>query len=662
MTNTNTELWPGWEVIRVAGRGSFGTVYEIGRQIGGNTERAALKVITVPRDPDELEALYCEGYDAEAVRRHYADLREHILREYRIMLRMKGHPNVVTCEDIRCVPHDDGVGWDICIKMELLTSLRKVVNAEFLAYKEPQVLRLARDLCSALAACRKQNILHRDVKPENIFLSDMGTYKLGDFGVAKISERTETGTRAGTGAYMAPEVAFGRAYGASADVYSLGLVLYWLMNERTLPFLPVGRIPTADEIDTARKRRLAGQALPMPLHGSQGLRRIVEKACAYDPKDRYADAEAMLWDLERLQRPVQDAPRRDEAERCFCQKCGAPVEKMARFCDNCGMARFFDPASDLPEAPGPEKPRIWPEEPRGSSVEKEPPEEAEPLRPAPRRGRQIAVAGICVIAVLAVILLLIPHGWKTVDGQTVYYRMGVKATGWQTVDGQQYYFDGNGVMQTGWCKVDGQTYLLSSAGAMCTGWQSRDGSRYYFDANGVLQTGTLSLDGSEYYLGSDGAMRAGWQDVNGEHRYYGTDGVYIETVAVYVCLDPYGVTYFFTADPDERDDLLRQGWDDRGIGWYAPVQSDTPVFRMRENATGVRIYMTGEAERDSLESAGWVSEGIAWYSADKTEGSPVYGLYQNDIHYYTCSIEERDSFTARYWIYDGVGWYGIPEE
>ncbi|MBR0208944.1 MAG: protein kinase [Oscillospiraceae bacterium] len=298
-------LWPGWETVRVLGRGSFGAVYEIERDVLGHREKAALKVITIPQSGDEIDELYSSGYDEASITAHFRDFLTDIIREYTLMAEMKGHTNVVTCDDIRYVQHSDGFGWDIFIRMELLTPLLK---AAVPSDPEEQAVRLGRDLCRALALCRSRNILHRDIKPQNIFVSNDGDYKLGDFGIAKTVEKTSGGTKIGTYNYMAPEVYNNRPYGHTADICSLGLVLYWLLNERRLPFVPLPpAVPKNADAEQARIRRFAGEPIPEPLHGSKELKRIVLKACAFDPKERYQSAEEMLRDLEALGDPAAAA-------------------------------------------------------------------------------------------------------------------------------------------------------------------------------------------------------------------------------------------------------------------------------------------------------------------------------------------------------------------
>ena len=309
--------FPGWEVVRKIGEGSFGGVYEIHRTLpGGRVEKCALKKLTIPKDNGEIEELYSHSFSADSITAHYKNRMEELVNEYGIMQLLNNCPNTVTCYDIRYVQHDDGIGWDIYIRMELLFPLKKALGS---IYSEDTVRNLGIQMCSALIACHQGNIIHRDIKPENIMVSDQDVFKLGDFGIAKISEKTASGTLTGSYGYMAPEVANRQHYGAGADIYSLGMVLYWMMNKRTLPFLPLPpSIPTGAQRQQAQERRLSGEPLPPPTHGSAELKAIVLKACAYAQEERFHSAREMYEALchcsripvsqEQSHTPAQPAP------------------------------------------------------------------------------------------------------------------------------------------------------------------------------------------------------------------------------------------------------------------------------------------------------------------------------------------------------------------
>ena len=298
MSESKDFAWPGWKTVGKIGSGSFGSVYEIERQLLDKTEKAAVKVVSIPQNENEIEDLVSMGFDEESITQRYRGFLNDIVNEYNIMLEVKGNTNIVYVDDLRIIQHDDGIGWDIYIKMELLTPLMKYLPINI---TEELAIRLGIDMCHALELCERNSIVHRDIKPQNIFVSKDGNFKLGDFGIAKTIEQTIAGTKAGTFKYMSPEIYHGQPTGHRADIYSLGLVLYWLLNERRLPFVPLGnKVPTAEEEQGAQARRMNGEKMPEPAHGSRELQFITLKACAFDPNDRYQNAEEMLYDLTHL--------------------------------------------------------------------------------------------------------------------------------------------------------------------------------------------------------------------------------------------------------------------------------------------------------------------------------------------------------------------------
>ena len=294
--------WPGWETTRLIGRGSFGAVYEIKRTVlGGEEEFAAMKVISIPQSDSDIEELVGEGYDNKTISTVFKVHLTSIVSEYSTMKKMSGCHNIVACDDIKYFQHEDGIGWDILIKMELLTPLMKSLPQ---SVDENVVINVGIDICSALEICEENDIVHRDIKPQNIFLSKYGDYKLGDFGIAKTVEKTTGGTKIGTYDYMAPEVYNNKPYGGSADIYSLGLVLYWLLNNRRLPFLPQPpEMATPKMKEAARLQRFHGEEIPEPVNGSAELKNIILKACAFDEKNRYTDAAEMKQALVKLTVP-----------------------------------------------------------------------------------------------------------------------------------------------------------------------------------------------------------------------------------------------------------------------------------------------------------------------------------------------------------------------
>ena len=287
--------WTDWKIVKYLGGGAYGKVYEIERNISGMQERAALKIVSRPKDESEIESYYNEGYSkAELIASYESEIRNYV-QEYKLMKELQGESNIVSCDDFTMIPHDDGIGGDIFIRMELLTSLQQKMRERNLS--EQEIIRLGKDISHALVLCESKNIIHRDIKPANIMVSQFGNYKLGDFGVSKIMDHETYATAMGTPDYQAPEVVHMERYGQAADIYSLGITLYWLLNNRKMPFIGADEQQTPILKDEAMKKRYRGEVLPAPKNGSTKLKEIVLKACAYRPGDRYVSAQEMYDEL-----------------------------------------------------------------------------------------------------------------------------------------------------------------------------------------------------------------------------------------------------------------------------------------------------------------------------------------------------------------------------
>ena len=296
-----------WVIKKKLGEGSFGKVYRIEREEFGEVYHAALKIITVPQSDAEIQAALEEGMSPSEAEQYFYSMVEDIVREFALMAKVKGTAYVVSYEDHEVIRHTQGLGWDILIRMEELTGLLPYAYAH--PFTRRDIIKLGIHMCQGLELCQKYNIIHRDIKPENIFVSENGDFKLGDFGIARTVEKTMSGlSKKGTYNYMAPEVYKGLEYGFSVDIYSLGIVMYRLLNKNRVPFLP----PTPQKLTYASReqalaRRMSGDEIPMPVYGYGRLGEIVLKACAYNPKDRYSSPLQMRQELEAILYDEQDA-------------------------------------------------------------------------------------------------------------------------------------------------------------------------------------------------------------------------------------------------------------------------------------------------------------------------------------------------------------------
>ena len=297
-----------WKIVRLIGEGTYGKVFEIRRSEYGIEEKAALKIISIPASKSEYNSVLTDCMDELSATEYFRNYMQEMIREISLMSKLKGNSYIVCYEDHEVKNRAETVGWDIMIRMELLTPLNEYTREKGTLGKD-EVIHLGIDICKALEICQKYDIIHRDIKPENIFVADYGNFKLGDFGIARIASQTSgASTRAGTNAYMAPEVYRGEHYGKTVDLYSLGLVLYRLLNNNRLPFMPQYPAPLRfQDRENAQAMRLSGAPIPAPTHADPALANVIAKACAYNAEDRFSSATDMRLSLESLLQPEKTA-------------------------------------------------------------------------------------------------------------------------------------------------------------------------------------------------------------------------------------------------------------------------------------------------------------------------------------------------------------------
>ena len=285
------------------GVGSFGTVYEL-RSYDAKNSVTAVKIISIPRNNEEYEAALRAGGATESeVQDRFEKTKENLIQEVEMMLKVSGFTNCVGCMSYFVEAHEDSFGWDILIQMELLESLNDYFKGKG-TITNFDIVRMGINICSALEVCEANKIIHRDIKPANIMVKDInGTafYKLGDFGVARLLSDSGTMTVSGTLDYMAPELLRGEG-DLRVDIYSLGIVMYQLLNANRIPFMPDYPLPVDKNAeDKARQKRLSGEKMPEALYtcGTK-LAQVILKACEYDKNLRYASPAEMKKELEAV--------------------------------------------------------------------------------------------------------------------------------------------------------------------------------------------------------------------------------------------------------------------------------------------------------------------------------------------------------------------------
>ncbi len=253
-----------YEIARLVGEGGMGRVYEA-RHLRLPDRRFAVKVMhpEFARQPEVVARFQREAESASSI----------------------GHPNVVDVFDVHKTP--DGIPYlvgEFLEGEELGDYIQRVGKLDV-----PFAVGIARQVCKALAAAHARGIVHRDMKPENVFLvlrDGVPVVKVLDFGISKAgsgdAHLTKTGMIMGTPSYMAPEQARGEKVDLRADVYAIGALLYHALTGQR-PFDSDDPAATLSMVLTEEPPRPRALSPQVP----EGLELVVQRAMAKDARERY---------------------------------------------------------------------------------------------------------------------------------------------------------------------------------------------------------------------------------------------------------------------------------------------------------------------------------------------------------------------------------------
>lgn len=249
-----------------------------------------LKHISVPGSQKQVEALIFSGAaaDADAAQEYYQQVVSDYREELELLEALSDSPNLSCFHSYEVKPKTDGVGFDVFLLAEMRMTLEEYLFQAELTHAS--AVNLAIDLCSALIDLRNAGLIHRAVKPSNIFLGSQGHFMLGDLGIAKIDQLKYCSMPEGMlSPYSAPELFELMAnVNETVDIYGVGLILYRIYNGNHAPF--------EDEKTSAKgadKLRITGQELPAPMFADYEMAEILCKACAFKPEERYQSPEEL---------------------------------------------------------------------------------------------------------------------------------------------------------------------------------------------------------------------------------------------------------------------------------------------------------------------------------------------------------------------------------
>ena len=232
------------------------------------------------------------------------------------------HPNIVSVYD---VGHEDGIYY---IVMELIQgkTLKQIIQEDG-ALPWKWSINIVTQMASALEAAHKNNIIHRDIKPHNIIITEDGDAKVTDFGIAKaVSNSTITafGTTIGSVHYFSPEHAKGGFTDAKSDIYSLGVVMYEMLTAR-VPF--DADTPVSIALKHMQEKPIDATKLNPSIPFA--VNQIIVKAMQKEPSARYLSATEMLKDLSMaLKNPEGSFVEDKSVDSNFTQRIGTITDDM----------------------------------------------------------------------------------------------------------------------------------------------------------------------------------------------------------------------------------------------------------------------------------------------------------------------------------------------
>ena len=279
-----------WTVDSKIAEGRFSKVFKVSRIDDGRVRHQCLKTIRFPAGNEELSRVISSGI-YQNVQQYLDEVEKSVRLNMEKMLMLRDNKNIVRFDNYEIIKESSC--FYLVILTELLQPLSDYLKVD--SARQNDVIKIGADLCSALEGFREVGIIHHEVKPENVYVDRYGNFKLGDFGICK----GRFGEDKITSAYIAPELYAKAPIDISSDIYSLGILIYKLLNNNRLPFLPAYPTPVSlQDRETAFARRMRGDLFPAPSNASHQLAGVIYKATAFRAHERYLDPAIFAASLE----------------------------------------------------------------------------------------------------------------------------------------------------------------------------------------------------------------------------------------------------------------------------------------------------------------------------------------------------------------------------
>lgn len=298
--NAMEPLFGEWYVETKISEGRNSKFYKVYKTDGDEKHYMGLKTVRFPSSEQEISRVIASG-KYNNIDEYLDRLQESVIRNMGVMRSLSYHSNIVALHKFTVIR--EASCFYLLTLTELLTPLNEYLSFETVS--KDDAVKLGKDICRAMDAFRGKGIVHHNISPENIYVDSKGNYKLGDFGAYDYESSSSEASY-----YRAPEL-YNKSYlnDVSSDIYSLGVVLYKLLNNNRLPFLPPYPAPISlSDREQSFAKCMRGETFPAPVNADFTLSNIISKATAYRADERYGSPMAMLSQLENYNPYRQSTP------------------------------------------------------------------------------------------------------------------------------------------------------------------------------------------------------------------------------------------------------------------------------------------------------------------------------------------------------------------
>lgn len=301
------KILPEWTLSYIISEKRGEKLYQAEKQSGDTTKYSTIRAINIPADKEELEEMRAEFPQEDELKKHIEEKMKRKKAELQLLRSLCAKPGIVSMRESYDISNNDETSYLIVARYDYIETLDSYIRSNGLTIGA--AIRMGIDVCKGLENIRKLEKVHGNVRPENIYVNDNGRFKLGGFDIDLIENRkTIADDDYSFLRYAAPEMCSGGRKIFASDVYSLGLVLYRILNGGKLPF------ENEYSQEKAVKMRLSGEPIPRPAYNAGKLTDVVMKACSYDPKDRYVTGYYMRKALEEAFEELQQAVIENKAD------------------------------------------------------------------------------------------------------------------------------------------------------------------------------------------------------------------------------------------------------------------------------------------------------------------------------------------------------------